>query len=167
MIPKIAFDNLISIDEWSDALRRILDAAKAAAGQEDSQDRQKLQDLLLTFVKKSPAKVELLDVIARGAIEDLAVAEITARLDRIASRTAELNRTVGLVESVTEEAKKSERALRLESTIEVLNKAKAAIDAFKKVEKAFTNPDLTLLNSLTTSADAIATAAKALGSSNA
>src|SRR5438552_2287210 len=109
MALRIKFDELITIEDWSDALRRILDAAVEATKQKDSQGRQELQDLLLTFIKKSPAKIELLDVIAREAIEDLALAEISASLERISSRSAELNRAVGLIDAVTAEAKKDAR----------------------------------------------------------
>ena len=162
MIPKIKFDDLMSIDDWSAALRKILDAAVAATRDQNSTERLDLQDLLLRFVKASPAKVELLDAIARGAIEDLALAEISASLERISSRSAELNRAVGLVESVTVEAKKDDRELRLESTLDALGKAKAAIDAFKKLETTVANPDRNLLQKLAASADAIAVASDAI-----
>ena len=163
MAPRIRFDALITIEDWSDALRRILDAAVEATGDKDAAGRQELMDLLLTFIKRSPAKVELLDVIAREAIEDLSLAEISVSLERIASRSAELNRAVGLIDAVTSEAKKDARKLQLESTLEALTKAKAAIDAFNKIEKALTEPDVALLDKLTASAQAITAAAKAIG----
>jgi len=162
MIPKIKFDNLIAIEEWSDALRAILDATVAAIENEDSQERQALQDLLLTFIKRSPAKVELLDVIAREAIEDLALAEISVSLARISSRSAELNRASGLIDAVTAEARKDARTLQMESTLDALAKAKAAIDALNKIEKAAATPDQNLLQKLKASSEAIAAAAKAI-----
>lgn len=163
MLPKIRFDELITIDDWSDALRKILDGAVKATQDKDSQTRQDLQDLLLTFIKRSPAKVELLDVIAREAIEDLALAEISASLERISSRSAELDRASGLIDAVTAEAKKDARQLQLESALDALGKAKAAIDALNKVEKAVADPDQNLLQKLTVSGDAIAAAVKAIG----
>jgi hypothetical protein len=162
MIPKIKFDNLITIEDWSDSLRAILDATVAAIENEDSQERQALQDLLLIFIKRSPAKVELLDVIAREAIEDLALAEISVSLARISARSAELNRASGLIDAVTAEAKKDARALQMESTLEALAKAKAAVDALNKIEKAIANPDQNLLQKLKASSEAIAAAAKAI-----
>jgi hypothetical protein len=162
MPPRIKFDELITIEDWSNALRKILDAAVKATEDKDAQGRQDLMDLLLTFIKRSPAKVEVLDVIAREAIDDLALAEISSSLERISSRSTELNRAVGLIGAVTAEATKDARELQLESTLDALAKAKAAIDAFNKIEKAVSNPDQNLLQKLTASADAIAAASKAI-----
>ena len=121
-----------------------------------AQTRRDLQDLLQTFIKRSPAKVELLDVIARAAIEDLAIAEIAASLERISSRGVELTRATELVTAAATEAKKDARQLRLESTLEALAKAKAAIDALHQLEKAATTPNQSLLQRLKASADALA-----------
>jgi hypothetical protein len=162
MLPTVKFDELITIDEWSGALRTILDAALEATRNKDSQERQDLQDLLLAFIKNSPAKVELLDVIARKAIEDLALAEISVSLERISSRTAELNRAVGLVEAVTAEATQDARSLQMKSTLDALAKAKAAIDALTAIEKAAAAPDQSLMQKLKASVDAISAAAKAI-----
>jgi len=162
MPPRIKFDELITIEDWSDALRRILDAAVKATEDENAQGRQDLMDLLLTFIKRSPAKVEVLDVIAREAIDDLALAEISASLERISKRSAELDRAVGLIEAVTAEAKKDARQLQLESTLEALGKAKAAVDALQKLEKAVANPNQSLIDKLKASAEAIVAASKAL-----
>jgi hypothetical protein len=162
MLPKIKFDELITIDEWSNALRKILDASVEATENKDSTERRDLQDLLLTFIKKSPAKVELLDVIAREAIEDLALAEISVSLERISARTAELNRAVGLIEAVTADAGKDVRKLQMKSALDALAKAKVAIDTLNKFEKALANPDLSLLQKLKASGEAIATASKAI-----
>jgi hypothetical protein len=115
MIPRIRFDDLITIDEWAGALQQILTAATAATRSNNSSDRLDLQGLLLTYIKKSPPKVELLDVIARETIDDLALAEISLSLDRIASRNAELHRAASLIGAVASEAKKDARALQLES----------------------------------------------------
>jgi hypothetical protein len=163
MVPTIKFDELITIDDWSGALRRILDAAIEATRNKESQQRQELQDLLLTFTRRSPAKVEVLDVIARKAIEDLAVAEISASLERMASRSAELDRAGGLIEAVTAEATKDARKLQLESTFTALAKAKAAIDALNRIEKAVANPDQSFLQKLKASGDAILSAIEAIG----
>ena len=161
MLPEIKFDELITIDEWSDALRKILAAAVAATRNKDAVGRQALMDLLLTFIKRSPAKVEVLDVIAREAIEDLALAEISASLERISSRNAELNRAVGLIDAVTVEAKKDARKLQLEATLDALAKAKIAIDALTRIENTLTNPNKGLLDKLKGSGEAVAAAAAA------
>src|SRR4029453_1681559 len=133
MPPRIKFDELITIEDWSNALCRILDAAVKATEEKDAFGRQDLMDLLLTFIKRTPAKVEVLDVIAREAIEDLSLAEISVSLERISSRSAELTRAVDLIDAVTTEAKKDARALQLESTLGALTKARAAVEALNKI----------------------------------
>ena len=155
MLPSIKFDELITIDDWAGALRVVLDAAVQATRIRDAQTRRDLQSLLQTFIKQSPAKVELLDVIARAAIEDLAIAEISASLERISSRGAELARATGLVDAAATEAKKDARQLQLESTLDALAKAKAAIDAFNQLEQAATSPNQGLLQKLKASADTL------------
>ena len=162
MAPKIKFNELISIEDWSGALQRILDAAAEATRNEDSEARQGLMDLLLTFIKRSPAKIEVLDVIAREAIEDLSLAEISISLERLASRSAELSRAVGLIDAVAAEARKDARTLQLESTLDALRKAKVAVDALRKVEKALDQPDAGLLEALKSSSEAIGVAAEAM-----
>ena len=163
MTPRIKFDELITTEDWSNALRRILDAAVEAREAKDALGRQDLMDLLLTFIKRSPAKVEVLDVIAREAIEDLSLAEISASLERISSsRTAELNRAVALMHAATAESKKDARALQLESTLDALTKARAAVEALNKIEKALSQPDTNLLDQLKTTGEAISAATKAI-----
>jgi hypothetical protein len=162
MLPTIKFDELITIDDWSAALEKILDAAVTATAARNAEGRQALMDLLLTFIKRSPAKVEVLDVIAREAIEDLSLAEISASLERISARNAELARATGLIDAVTAEAKKDARTLQLESTVDALRKAKAAIDALNKIEETVANPDEKLLGKLKVSAVAIGEAATAI-----
>jgi hypothetical protein len=162
MKPKIKFNELITIEDWSAALQRILDAASEATRNEDAEGRQALMDLLLMFIKRSPAKVEVLDVIAREAIEDLALAQISVSLERLAARSAELARAVGFIDAVAADARKDARALQLESTLDALRKAKVAVDALRKVEKALDEPDAGLLEALKASSDAIGLAAEAM-----
>ena len=152
MIPNIKFATLFTTQNWADALKEILSQARQET---DPDERISLQDLLLVYIKKSPPTVELLDVIAREAIDDLALSEISASLARIASRDAELLRTTGMISAVTREAKMDARALQLESTFEALAKAQAAVDAFTKLEKALKKPDQKLLAKLKAAAEAI------------
>lgn len=152
MIPNIKFATLFTTQDWADALKEILSQARQET---DPDERISLQDLLLVYIKKSPPTVELLDVIAREAIDDLALSEISASLARIASRDAELLRTTGMISAVTREAKMDARALQLESTFEALAKAQAAVDAFTKLEKALKKPDQKLLAKLKAAAEAI------------
>lgn len=162
MLPSITFDELITIDDWSAALGRIVDAAVAATRNRDATERRDLQDLLQTFIKRSPAKIELLDVIARETIEDLAIADITASLERISSRGAELTRAVALVTAATADARKDARQLKLEATLDALARAKVAVEAFSQFEKTATQPDQSLLQKFSALADALASLTKAV-----
>jgi hypothetical protein len=163
MPPRIKFDELITIDDWSGALRRILEAAVKATEAKDALGRQDLMDLLLTFIKLSPAQVEVLDMIAREAIQDLSLAEISASLERMtSSRIAEVNRSIGLIDAVTAESKRDARALQLESTLDALRKARAAVEALNRIEKALSHPDTNLLDKLKATGEAISAATQAI-----
>jgi hypothetical protein len=163
MTPRIKFDELVTSEDWSNALRRILDAAVEAREAKDALGRHDLTDLLLAFIKRSPAKVEALDMIACEAIEDLSLAEISATLERIASsRTAELNRAVALMAAAAAEPKTDARALQLESTLDALAKARAAVEALNQIEKALSQPDTSLLDHLKTTGEAISAATRAM-----
>jgi hypothetical protein len=102
------------------------------------------------------------DVIAHEAIEDLSLAEIAVSLERISSRKPELTRAVALIDAVAAEATKDARDLQLESTLDALAKAKAAIDALNKIEHALDDPDQDLLQKLKSSSEEIAVASKAI-----
>jgi hypothetical protein len=163
MPPGIKFDELITIEDWSGALRRILEAAVKATEAKDALVRQDLMELLLTFIKRSPAKVEVLDMIAREAIADLSLAEISASLERmISARNAELNRSIALIDAVAAESKEDARTLQLESTLDALTKARAGVEALNRIEKALSRPDTNLLDQLKATGEAISAATKAL-----
>ena len=163
MPPRIKFDELFTVEDWSNALRRILDAAVKAIEAKDALGRQDLMDLLLTFIKRSPARVEVLDVMAREAIEHLTVAEVSASLERLSSsRTAELNRAVMLMGAAAAESKKDARGRQLESTFDALTKARAEVDALNRTEKASSRPDTNLLDQLKATGDALSAATRAI-----
>ena len=163
MPPRIEFDELITMDDWSGALRRILEAAVKATEAKDALGRQDLMELLLTFIKRSPAKGEVLDMIAREAIQDLSFAEISASMERMmSSRIAELNRSIGLIDAATAESKRDGRALQLENTLEALTKARAAVEALNRTEKALSQPDINLLDKLNATGEAISAATRAI-----
>jgi hypothetical protein len=79
----IRWDELISIKDWSAALKKILDEARTAVEQNDSDKRLALQALLVEYVKKSPAKCEELDTIANQAARDLFLSQIEASLKKL------------------------------------------------------------------------------------
>jgi hypothetical protein len=163
MPPGIKFDELITIEDWSGALRRILEAAVKATEAKDALGRQDLMELLLTFIKRSPAKVEVLDMIAREAIADLSLAEISATLERmISARSAELSRSIALIDAVAAESKEDARALQLESTLDALTKARAGVEALNRIETALSRPDTNLLDQLKATGEAISAASKAI-----
>ena len=163
MPARIKFDELITIEDWSGALRRILEAAVKTTEAKDALGRQDLMELLFTFIRQSPARVEVLDMIAREAIEDLSLAEISASLERMLSaRNAELSRSIGLIDAVAAESKRDARALQLESTLDALTKARAAVEGLNRIEKALSQPDTHLLDQLKATGEAISAATQAI-----
>lgn len=67
----IDWDRLLTTAEWADTLRFLLSEATTVAGSQNTDDMDDLQDILRTYIKKSPPKVQHLDSIASGVIEDL------------------------------------------------------------------------------------------------
>jgi hypothetical protein len=97
----IRWDELVSIKDWAAALKKILDEARAAIEQNDSDKRLALQALLVEYVKKSPAKCEELDNIANQAARDLFLSQIEASLQAIAARNAELQKVTDMIGGIS------------------------------------------------------------------
>lgn len=151
----VKWDELLTIQDWSTALGTILDEARVAIEQNNSNKRLELQDLLVEYVKKSPVKCNALDDIASKAVHDLFLSQIEASLQAIASRNAELKKATDLIVGVTEQVKKDRKAIMFENTLESLNKVSSSINTIKALEKQLENPDQNLLNKIIAVDDAI------------
>jgi hypothetical protein len=97
----IRWDELDSIKDWSAVLKKLLDEARTAIEQNDSEKRLALQDLLVEYVKNSPAKCEELDKIANRAAKDLFLDQIGASLQAIAARNTELQKVTDMMSGAT------------------------------------------------------------------
>jgi hypothetical protein len=85
-ISDINLDNLITDDEWVNALARILDESMNASPSERSQ----IITFLTRFVQKSPLRLSPLDDIAVRLQANLTLANLTQRLNELSSRNQEL-----------------------------------------------------------------------------
>lgn len=128
----IDWDRLLTTAEWADTLRFLLSEATTVAGSQNTDDMDDLQDILRTYIKKSPPKVQHLDSIASGVIEDLMGADLNIRLAAIRSRNTDLKKQIDIIEGVTAEAKANAAELRLEPVIQQLNLARQSLEKLRQ-----------------------------------
>ena len=143
------WERLSTIQDWARQLEALLLAAESAVREGTSADRLAVQRLLTEFVKASPARCAFLDRIASAASHDVLLHEVQAALKGIEARNAELRRAASLIEDVTREARSDARAIGFLNAIEVLDRAKLAMDALEAAEKALNAPDGKVLEGIT------------------
>lgn len=131
-ITDIDWDRLLTSAQWASTLSTLLTAAAKVASAEDGDDLSDLQDVLRTYVKMSPPKVQNLDAIASATIEDLMSVEINARVAAIASRNAELQKQIAIIAGATSDAKADAAQLRLEPVIQQLTQARQALEKLQQ-----------------------------------
>lgn len=141
------FDNLVTIEDWAGMLKELLSKAKKAIEANNSNERLTTQKLLLEYIKKSPSKCNFLDDIAGKAGNDLFISETNESLKQIATRNEELNKAINLIKGVTNDANKQAKHIQFENVVEILDKAKVAIEAFNKLEGTL-DSDASLLEKL-------------------
>lgn len=144
----IKWHELITEEEWGSVLGEILDEAKAALLENDSDKLLDIQDTLDKFVKKSPIYCGVLDDIATRATGNIFIANTTEALKRITERNAELKKALELIKGTTDRIKKSRKAILFEGLIEILNKAEIAIDELKNIGETFDDNEKSLLDKI-------------------
>lgn len=144
----IKWHELITEEEWANVLGEILDGAKAALLENDSDKLSDIQDTLDKFVKESPSYCRVLDDIAAKASLSIFVAETNEALKKITERNAELKKALELIKGTTDRIKKSRKAILFEEVIEILNKAEIAIDELKNIGEAFDDNEKSLLEKI-------------------
>lgn len=152
---KINFDDLVTIADWADALQLLMNDAKAALTANDQDAKIKTQDMLRTFIKRSPVETEFLDDIAFKAINDLFISVAGTALNAISARNAELQQATKLIKNVSSQAQKDAKAIKFTAVISALDKAKSAAEALKSLETSLTAPDQNLLAKIKALTDAI------------
>ena len=141
----IEWNKLVKIEDWAKVLSNLLDEAKSAIEDNNSDKRLEIQDLLVTFIEKSPLKCAALNKVASEAAEDVFLDQIGESLKAIASRNAELKKLMRLVNNVTGEARKDEKALQFENLIEAIEKVTGIAETLKDVEGTLSDPEADVL----------------------
>jgi hypothetical protein len=130
------FDHLVTLEQWTRELNRLLERAAAAAVA--GTGAVAVQQDLFAFIKASPGKCDFLDVIAAGAAHDLFDRETARLIASIESRQRELQVATKTLQSVTAEVGRSERDLKFERLIETLHVSTSLIEELKAVERELT-----------------------------
>lgn len=133
-ISDINLDNLITDDEWVNALVRILDESINAT----SSERTQLITLLTRFVQKSPLRLAPLDTIAVRLQANLTLTIMTQRLDELAARNDEIIALAAqLGVQVAAANRDANRLIRITGEI---NKITAGINTIKTLVSQLDNP---------------------------
>ena len=144
----IKWHELITEEEWANVLGEILDDAKAALLENDSDKLGDIQDTLDKFVKESPSYCRVLDDIAAKASFNIFITETNEALKRITERNSELKKALELIKGTTTRVKKSRKAILFEEVIEILNKTEMAIDELKNIGETFDDNEKSLLEKI-------------------
>ncbi len=113
------WDNIEGLQQWTDKLGELLDAAKAAASSPDIEMRLAVSDRLAGFIVNSrpnDAAIKALDGLAARASQDLMLATLDERFKEIAGRTAEWHLIARLFREQAESAGMRAAEIRLEKT---------------------------------------------------
>lgn len=120
----IDFDSLDTFDDWSGALKKLLDQAAASIRSGDIAERVEAQRQLDDFTLESPNAIAAeLDDIARKAIDDIFSATSDEALKSIASRSAELARHTKIIGGIAKQAQNAAKSIRLESAVKAIGTA--------------------------------------------
>lgn len=146
----IKWNELLTIEDWSNLLEKILKEAEEAIKQNDFAQKEEIQEILRRYIKESPPgrPIDTLDEIAMKAYKDLFISIVDKCIAAIASRNAELKKARELIAGVTEQAKKSTKAIMFENVVNALDKSKRTLDAFKGFVEALDSPDQNLLDKI-------------------
>ncbi|PWB47079.1 MAG: hypothetical protein C3F18_12235 [Nitrosomonadales bacterium] len=111
------WDNIEGLQQWSDKLGELLEAAKEAARSPGIEARLAVSDRLAGFIVNSwpnDAAIKALDALAAEASQDLMLATIEDRLKEIAGRTAEWHQLAKQFREQAETAGMRAAEIRLE-----------------------------------------------------
>jgi len=154
-MPEINFDALVLKSDWAAALKSILDEAEVAIQGNDGAKKLALQAQLKTFIKRSPSKVDSLDDIALGAIDDLTLSMLSSAIASIQKRNQDLKAATAAIEAATTTAEKDAKALQLKNVIDALDRAKSAVETLKNLAQNLAQPDQDLTDRVTKISTAI------------
>jgi hypothetical protein len=144
----IKWHQLVTEEEWANVLGEILDYAKTALLENDSDKLLDIQDTLEKFVKESPSYCRVLDDIAVRASYNIFITDTNEALKKVTERNAELKKALELIKGTTDRMKKSRKAILFEEVIEILDKAKTVIDELKNIGETFDDNEKSLLKKI-------------------
>ncbi len=150
--------DLETFDDWADALRSLMDVARAALKAGDAGARARIKKDLIAFVDRSPDWiVKELDSLAGEVIKALGKAAIDDAISDIESRTVDLARLTKAIEAGTAANLQEARRIRLErarktvdsitQTVGSLSDLKASLESGAKDDAIRTDIE-TLIESL-------------------
>jgi transketolase len=145
---RIKGDELKTEEDWANVLGEILDEAKAALLENNSDKLLEIQAALDEFVKKSPPYCRVLDDIATRATQNIFISGTNESLRKVVEGSAELKKTLELIKGTTARMKKSRKAILFEGVIETLNKAEIAINELKNIGETFDENEKSLLEKI-------------------
>jgi hypothetical protein len=143
----IDWSKLRTFDDWSRALRQLLDEANAAAVAKDRDRIKAVISQLGEFQDRSPNRMcRTLDEIALRAVKDLMAAAISDAVTNIASRSAELSQYLKETKAIVAENKQKTSTLRLDRAKDLVvastNVIQAAVDLRAELKTSAQDKDL-------------------------
>jgi hypothetical protein len=147
---QIDFGTLTTVDDWSNALKTLIDDARIAVQNNDSDARLATQAQLTDFITNSPSFCAPLDVVARDTARDLFTSELNAALASLASRDADLAKATATIGGATAHANQSAKSIQFTQAISFLDKSKDVLVQLKTIEEQLAAPDVDLLTKIQT-----------------
>lgn len=136
------WDKLKTFSDWSQTLHEILGDAGSAIQSGNTSDRVAVQKELNTFIMNSPNTIAgQLDDIAKKAINDIFKTAVDEALSGIAGRSAELSTLIKTINSITVEAEKAARSIRLETANKFIISSTELIRNLKDLKDSVTGAD--------------------------
>jgi predicted nucleic acid-binding Zn-ribbon protein len=152
----IAWSTLVTLNDWTDALERLLTAAESARATNNARAVREVQTALVTFTKQSPAMANALDDIAHEAARDLYLARLDQALRQLAARKKALADARQLIEEATAQARRDTADIRLENVRLLVEKTMAALKAYERIRRNLESADDDVLRSVRAALNALA-----------
>ena len=138
------WDNIEGLQQWTDKLGELLDAAKEAVRNPDIETRLAVSDRLAEFIVNSrpnDAVIKALDELAAKASQDLMLATIEERLREIAGRTAEWHQIAKQFREQAEKAGMRAAEIRLEKAHRVAQSLTESVHLLQDLRGSLSNTE--------------------------
>ncbi|MBP1723017.1 MAG: hypothetical protein H6Q44_722 [Deltaproteobacteria bacterium] len=128
------WDNIQGFGGWREKLGELLAEAQKAAQNEDATARFRVSERLNQFVAESwpnDDKIQALDKVAVGAARGLMLSTLEERLKSLVDHNTELTTLTKMIQSQSEAAAASAKAIRLERVNKVLSTFTESVNAIR------------------------------------